>query len=117
MQANAASGVPDLERLVLLLDLPRLVKGSTVPDLHHWQRQRMTVPSRLCAISVPSTRLMKPCQTAVGSRKRFSNMLPSVGGVSKNKCVSVTWTAKLLQNVPECIVFSSRLTVTCSPIM
>src|SRR6516162_11177037 len=111
---DAASGVPDLERLALLLDFPRLGKGSTVADLHHWQCPRMTVPSRLCAISVPSTRLMKPCQTAVGSRKRFCNMLPSVGAISKNKCLSVTWTAKLLPNVQECIVFSSRSTVTCS---
>jgi len=29
----------------------------------------MTVPSRLCPLSVPSTRLMKPCQTAVGSNR------------------------------------------------
>ena len=28
---DAASGVPDLERLALLLDLPRLGKRSTVP--------------------------------------------------------------------------------------
>src|SRR6516164_4187380 len=89
------------------------------PDLHFgcsWQCPLMTVPSRLCALSVPSTRLMKPCQTAVGSN-RFCQMLPSVSAVSKNKCISVTWTAKLLPNVQECIVPSSRLTVTCSPFM
>ena len=52
-----------------------------------------------------------------GRVEQMFQMLPSVSAVSKNKCVSVTWTAKLLPNVRECIVPSSRLTVTCSPFM
>src|SRR6478609_6543577 len=81
--------------------LTHLRHGQVQPT--SWQCPLMTVPSRLCALSVPSTRLMKPCQTAVGSNRCFQ-MLPSVSAVSKNKCVSVTWTAKLLPRVHRPLV-------------